>query len=368
MTRFVLLAVTSVFLLAACGGGDSGGGKGGGPRAFPVQVEEIKGQRVEYVVSAVGSLAAFEEVLVTSRVAGVVEKVLFREGDKVATDTVLVEIEPARFKHLHNAAKAAHERAQAELKEAKDGLERREKPSGGGIFSKEEVEAWRTKVAVASANEREKSAQLSQAALDLEHSQPKPAMAGTIQARLVQTGQWVQPGTVIARLLRVEPLLLNFAAPEEEAAALKPGMAARFTVSGAMQNYGAKVVHVAAYADRQTRMVQVIAEVDSADAGKLTPGAFVRVTVPVGSRDNAPTVPETSVRPSEKGFLVFVVEDGKALERVIEIGLRTADRRIEVRSGLKTGEQVVVRGAEALRDGASIAIISGQQGTPGAQP
>ncbi|MBX3458738.1 MAG: efflux RND transporter periplasmic adaptor subunit [Planctomycetes bacterium] len=367
MARFAFFAATFAFLLVACGGGDTGGGKGG-PRAFPVQVEEIKGQRVEYVVSAVGSLSAFEEVLVTSRVAGVVEKVLFREGDKVSQQSVLVEIEPARFQHLFDAAKASYERAGAELKEAKDGLERREKPSGGGIFSKEEVEAWRTKVAVAAANEREKAAHFAQATLDLEHSKPKPAMAGTIQARLVQTGQWVQPGTVIARLLRVEPLLLNFAAPEDEAASLKPGLAARFTVSGAQRTYGARIVHVAAYADRLTRMVQVIAEVDTADAGQLTPGAFVRIIVPVGSRDDAPTVPETSVRPSEKGFLVYVVEDGKAIERVIEIGLRTPDRRIEVRSGLKVGEQVVVRGAEALRDGASIAIISGQKGTPGAQP
>lgn len=358
-----------LLVITGCGGGEQGSSKAGA-RAFPVQVEEIKGERVEYIVSAVGSVAAFEEVLVTSRLSGVVERVLFREGMQVTPETMLVEIEPARFQYLHDSAKAAHERAQAELKDARDGLERRENPAGDkpGIFSKEEIELWRTKVAVAQATERQRAAELAQAELDLQHSKPRPAMAGTIQARLVQTGQWVQPGTVIARLLRIDPMLLKFAVPEDEAGSLKTGMSARFTIRGQVQEYRASLIHVAAYADQTTRMVPVVAEVNKADVPGLTPGAFARVTVPVGSRESAPTVPEAAVRPSERGFLVYVVEEGKAVERVIEVGLRTASGRIEVRTGLKLGEQVVVRGAEGLRNGAEVAIISGVQGTPEAQP
>ena len=250
------------------------------------------------------------------------------------------------------------------------GLERRQKPTGErpGIFSKEEIEAWRTKVSVAQANERERSAQLSQAALDLEHSQPTSPMTGVIQERLVQTGQWVQPGTVIARLLRRDPMLLRFSVSEDEARFLEHGMPARFTVRGVSQEYVADIIHVGASADRVTRMVQVTAEVGKDKAEDLTPGAFARVTVPVGGRENAPTVPETAVRPSERGFLVFVIEDGKAQERVIEIGLRTPDGRIEVRKGLEIGEQVVVRGAEALRQGADVAVTGAAPSEPEAQP
>lgn len=363
-----LFALTAV-LLSGCPSGDEGGKKGGA-RAFPVQVEEIKGTKVEYSVSAVGSVNAFEEVLVTARVQGVVEKVLFREGDTVSEETTLVEIEPARFEYQHQAAIAAHQRAEAELKEAREGLERREKPTGErpGIFSKEEIEAWRTKVSVAQANERERAAQLQQAALDLQHSKPTAPMAGVIQERLVQTGQWVQPGTVIARLLRRDPMLLRFSVSEDEARFLAHDMEARFTVRGASKEYRADIIHVAASADRITRMVQVTAEVHEEGSEELTPGAFARVTVPVGGRENAPTVPETAVRPSEKGFLVFVVKDGKAQQRVIEIGLRTPDGRIEVRNGLETGEIVVVRGAEALRPGVDVAISSEVPGAPEARP
>jgi multidrug efflux pump subunit AcrA (membrane-fusion protein) len=69
-------------------------------------------------------------------------------------------------------------------------------------------------------------------------------------------------------------------------------------------------------------------------------------------------IPQTAVRPSEKGFLAYVVEDGIAHERVLTLGMRTASGDVEVKSGLKVGESVVVRGAEALRDGVKVKIES----------
>jgi multidrug efflux system membrane fusion protein len=364
MQRCSLITCLCVLALvaSACGGGGEGGGK---PRSksFPVQVETVQGREVQYIVSAVGSVQAFEEVLITARVQGVVEKINFREGELVTPKTVMCEIEPKRFQYAYDAAKAAHDRSVAELKEANDGLKRREDPKGG-IFSKEEVELWRTKVAVAEANEREKAADLNRADLDLKNARPVPPMEGIVQSRLVQTGEWVTPGTVIARLLRRDPMLLRFAVPEDQAGQLKPGLPATFTVGGEKLEYHATLTHVAASADQTTRMVDVVAEVKSEDAAKLTPGAFIRATVPVGSRENAPTVPETAVRASEQGFLVFVVEDGKAHQRVIERGLRTADGRIEIKSGLNVDEEIVVRGSEALRDGVDVRIVEGDTGGP----
>lgn len=366
----VFVAILASVLLTACGGGDDAGGP---PRnkAFPVEVETVVGREVKYVVSSVGSVEAFEEVQITARVQGVVEKVNFKEGQTVTPETVLVEIEPARFQYSFDAAKAASDRAAAELREAQDGLKRRENPGEKpGLFSKEEVEAWRTKVAVASALERERSAELAQAQLDLQNATPRSPMSGVIQSRLVSTGQWVTPGTVIARLLRRDPMLVRFAVPEEKASQLKPGLEATFNISGEKQLHTAVLTHVAASADTSTRMVQVIAEVKPGEH-QLTPGSFIRVEIPIGSRSDAPTVPESAVRPSEKGFLVYVIKEGKAHQRVIEIGLRTGEGRVEVVSGLELGESVVVRGAEALREGADVSIAGAGKppaGKPGAQP
>jgi membrane fusion protein, multidrug efflux system len=361
MRRIVFALFILVLLVSGCGRGSSGLTKGGGPRAFPVQVETIQGEPVEYVVSATGSVEPFEEVVVSARVQGVVEHVNFREGDHVTPETVLIEIEPRRFQYQYDAAVAAHERAQAELKEARDGLLRRENPDRPGIFSREEIEAWRTRVAVAQANEREKAADVAQAALDLEHSKPHPPIEGVVQSRHVSTGQFVNPGSIIAVMLRRDPMLLRFAVPEAQATQLQPGLTARFTVRGAERQYAARLIHVSSAADRATRMVSVTAEVTGDDAAQVTPGAFARITIPTGGREAAPTVPETAVRPSERGFLVYVVEeDGKAYSRVIETGLRTGAGRIEVRNGLEIGEQIVIRGAEALRDGVDVRIVGGE--------
>ncbi|HEX7829689.1 MAG TPA: efflux RND transporter periplasmic adaptor subunit, partial [Thermoanaerobaculia bacterium] len=89
---------------------------------------------------------------------------------------------------------------------------------------------------------------------------------------------------------------------------------------------------------------------------ELRPGAFARVTVPVGATREAPVVPQTAIRPSEKGFLAYVVNDGAAQQRILTLGMRTADGQVEVRSGLTAGETLVIRGAEALRDGAKVKV------------
>ena len=186
-------------------------------------------------------------------------------------------------------------------------------------------------------------------------------MAGVLQTRTVQTGQYVQPGTVLATLLRREPLLLRFTVAEAEVARLKPGMSARFTVGSEGRAYTGRITYVADAADAASRMVKVTAEVSGEQAQGLRPGVFASVAVPVETARGAPVIPQTAVRPSERGFLAFVVQEGKAHERVVELGLRTADGLVEVREGLKPGEQLVIRGGEALKEGVGVRIAEGEK-------
>jgi multidrug efflux system membrane fusion protein len=211
-------------------------------------------------------------------------------------------------------------------------------------------------VAVASADVAERRSALELAQLNLRDAFVRAPVAGIIQTRTAQTGQYVQPGTVIATLVRREPLLLRFQVPEQEAAPLAPGQRATFTVAGGDRAYQAELTHVAAQASQATRMVELTGRIDDPNRGELRPGAFAEVTVPVGGAGDSPVIPQTAVRPSERGFLAFVVEEGVARERVLELGMRTTDGLVEVRAGLRPGESLVVRGAEALRDGAAVKI------------
>ncbi|AKJ04120.1 Putative RND efflux membrane fusion protein [Archangium gephyra] len=350
----------------AAQGGGKGGGKGGGPGGrgplqFPVEVRPVESRDVEYVVSSVGSVEAFEQVQITARVAGVVEQVRFMEGQSVKKGEVLAEIEPTRYSIAVRSAQASLEKALAAKAEADSAASRRAaanevKP---GLLPAEQIDTADARARTAAADASAARAAVEQAELNLRDAYVKAPMEGVLQTRTVQTGQYVQPGTVLATLLRRDPLLLRFTVPEADVARLKPGMPARFTVRSDSRTYTGKISYVADAADPASRMVKVTAEVRGEDAKALRPGAFATVTVPVDTAKGAPVIPQTAVRPSERGFLTFVVQDGKARERVVELGLRTADGLVEVREGLKPGEQLVVRGGEALKDGAGVRIAEG---------
>jgi multidrug efflux system membrane fusion protein len=347
---------------AAAARPDGSGGAAGGRRAiqYPVEAAVVEARSVEYRVVAVGSVEAFEIVQVTARVQGVVEAVRFSEGNSTSSGTVLVEIEPERYRLAVESAKATLEKAAAARAEAQAGLDRREGASARqpGIIPAEEIETWRTRLRTADAEVAQARAALQQAELNLHDAYVRAPVGGIIETRSVQTGEYVQPGKSLATLLRQDPLLLRFAVPEGEAAQLQVGMQARFKVREADREYTARITHVAASADLTTRMVQVTAHVEKSASAPPRPGAFAEVTVPVGGPTAAAVVPETAVRPSERGFLAYVIQGGRARERVLALGMRTADGRVEGKSGIAAGESLVVRGAEALREGAPVRVTS----------
>ena len=284
--RLVLLGIT-IALAIACGdkaGGGPSGGKPGregggakkGPQAFPVEVAEVQARDVTLVVPAVGSVDAFERVQVTARVSGVVERVKFTEGDAVKRDQVLVEIEPQRYQVAIRSAKAALERVKASQGEAAAALARREQAiaKSPGLIPAEELETWRTKQSLAAAEEMEAKARYDEAALNLRDAYVRAPAAGVIETRNVQTGQYMQPGVVLATLVQRDPLLLRFQAPEADAGKLKKGMVVAFTVQGDPTQFRATITHVAALADTTTRMVPVTGEVDKDQRDKLRPGSF----------------------------------------------------------------------------------------------
>ncbi|HMI90709.1 MAG TPA: efflux RND transporter periplasmic adaptor subunit [Polyangiales bacterium] len=329
-----------------------------GPLAFPVETRPVVARDVQYELDAVGSVDAYERVQVTARVQGVVERVHFSEGEQVKAGQLLAEIEPQRYQVAVRSAQASLERARASKADAEAGMGRREQAlaKSPGLIPAEELESWRTKMRLAEAETLSAQAAYDQAALNLRDARVRAPLAGTIETRSVQTGQYAQPGAVLATLVRRDPLLLRFSVAEADASKLSRAQTVGFRVRGLEGSFSAKVSHIAGIADAASRMVPITAEVAAAERDRLRPGAFAEVSVPIVGGGNLPVVPELAVRPSEKGFLAYVVEGGVARERVLNLGMHTSDGQVEVRAGLKVGEQLVVRGAEALKDGTKIKL------------
>jgi multidrug efflux system membrane fusion protein len=360
-----IVAAAFVALTAGCSkdapeakAGGAGGKGGGKSMEFPVEVQPVESRLVEYSVTAVGSLDAFERVAVTARVAGAVERILFTEGQMVQKGQTLVEVEPQRYRLAVGAAEATVQKALAGKAEAEAGYARRQAASekNPGLIRGEEIETWRTKVQSTAAEVAQAQSALDTARLNLRDAFVRAPVSGVIQTRTVETGQYVPVGTVLASLMRRDPLLLRFQIPEGEATPVHAGMIARFNIAEDTTTHEARITHVAAAASQASRMVDVTANVVNPNRPELRPGAFARVVVPVGSSREAPVVPQTAIRPSEKGFLAYVVHDGIAQQRILTLGMRTADGQVEVKNGLAAGETLVIRGAEALRDGAKVKV------------
>ena len=332
---------------------------------FPVEVHPVEARAVDYTVDAVGTIDVFERVQITARVAGAVEKVSFREGEVVKQGQALAAIDPARFSLAAKQASAGIDSAKAALADAEAGLARREAAdkTNPGLIPGEEIATWRTKVATARAALSAQEVAKQQASLDLRDAYVRAPIAGEIQTRTVETGQYVSVGTVLATMVRRDPLQLRFKVPEAEAGRFAKDASINFTVEGGTRPFHAIVRHVAEVADPASRLVDVTAEIDDPDRAGLRAGGFAQVSVPVGGKKDAPVVPETAVRPSEKGFLAYVVEDDVAKERIVELGLRTSDGLVEIKTGIDIGDKIVVHGAEALRDGAPVRVVE-----PGAHP
>ena len=349
---------------AAGGAPQAKAGKAGSPLdksriSYPVEVQPVEVRSLIYSVSAVGSIEAFEKVQVTARVAGVVDRVLFAEGNLAKVGQVLVEIEPERYNLAVEAAQATYAKAQASKADAEAGLKRRETvvSETPGLIPGEEIETWKTKVLVAASEVAQTKAALDQAQLNLRDAYVRAPFSGILQTRTVQTGQYIEVGTVMATLVRRDPLLLRFKVPERDAARIMVGRAANFKIREVDQEFTSKIVHVAESADESSRMVNITAEIRESSNEILRPGSFAEITVPVSGAREAPVVPQTAVRPSERGFLAFVIENDTAAERVLNLGMRTAEGLVEVTSGLKAGEMLVVRGGEALRNGVPVRMI-----------
>ena len=420
MSRLLVLALAACTLTAACKKGDSaaaekagGRTRGGNNAVFPVDVIPVEKKLVEYLVSGPGAVDAFEHVQVTSRVAGVVDKVAFKEGQQVKKGDVLVVIDGQRFQLAVNTAKAQLDKSKAAEADNDAMVQRREGASDKfpGLITGEELSTYQTKALTAKADTAVSVENLRTAQLNLSDASVRAPMEGVIQTRTVQTGQYVNAGTVMATLLRNDPMLLRFSVTPQDAPRIRPDMVVDFKIRESQDTFHGTVTLVAGAADDESHMVAVTATVnDEGHKYWLRPGLFADVTVRLGARRNAPLIPRTAIRANERGQMVYVINDSAAAISVdggapvdgaippmpapsgshrggggggkggahapgsaapagsgaptgpmqyahevpVTLGMSTKDGWVEVRSGLVGGERLVVRGGESLMEGAKV--------------
>jgi RND family efflux transporter MFP subunit len=322
-----------------------------------VRVAPVVVQEVIYQIKALGSLEAEEMVQVTAEVEGAVSEVRFHEGDRVNPSKVLARIDPDRYRVELERAKAALDQATAEQGRALADLKRREELAKAELVAAEEMTRSQGENARLAAAVEVARAALGIAQQNLRKAEVRPPHAGVINTRSVETGQYVKLGSVLATLVDTSRLRLRFKVSDSESLRARPNSEVKFRVTAlGSQEFPARIYHVGEVADPATRQVEVLAWVQN--PGPLKPGFFAEVNLAGDARKEALVVPEGAVQASEQGFVTYVVDKGKASLRPIEIGLRTGTGVVEILSGVKPKETVVIEGSDRLADGIDVQPVS----------
>ena len=342
------MIVPATFL--ACSSKPDPGAGRGGPPALPVRTAVAQAKDVTYKIQALGSLEAEEMVQVTAEVEGAVAQVLFHEGDRVTPDTILLRIDPDRYRLEAERAEATLKRALADQHRSEADLKRREDLARDNLVAAEELTRSRQETERLTAETAGAKAARDIALQNLRRAEVRAKRAGIINTKAVDTGQFVRYGAVLATIVDTRRLRLRFKVSEAESLHAGEGQTVSFRVSAVgSQEFTGTIYHVSGVADLTSRQVEVLGWVNN--PGVLKPGFFAEVTLASESRKGALVVPEAAIQASEQGFVAYAVEQGKARVRRVEVGLRIGDGTVEVLRGLKPGEVVVTEGSDRLADG-----------------
>jgi membrane fusion protein, multidrug efflux system len=334
--------VVIVLFLSACGGGSdapAGGPPGGGPPAMPVETSAAFTDTVVDAIVATGQVEAMQQISLRPDVEGRVVQLLFTEGRQVSAGAALVKIDDAEL-----VAQVARATADRDL--AEQALQRTRQLVTERAAAPADLER-------AEATARGAEAALDLLALRLERTTVRAPFAGVVGQRLVSLGDYVNSQSELLTLQTVSPQRATFSVPERYAAQLKPGQEVTFRVAALPgRDFVARVDFVDPVVTLPSRTITVKAIAANPD-GVLQPGMFLEARLATATRPDATVIPEEAISPTSDGAFVWVIEDGRAVRRDVELGVRTPGY-VEIRRGVTTGEQVVVGGLERLVSGAPV--------------
>ena len=321
--------------------GDSGPkGKEGKNKSMTVNGIVVKSQTFDNNLSLSGSLEANEQVDIRSEVSGIVEGIYFKEGSNVSKGQLLFKVNDLEL------------RAQLAQAKTKEGLASENERRAKLLLQKEAISQEEYDVARADYKLAQAQIQLIQA--QIAKTSVRAPFFGKIGLRSISPGTYITPSILVAKLVNIGKLKITFSVPEKYANQIRVNSDLSFTVTGSTQSYLAKVYAIEPEVQIATRTLQVRALAENKD-GKLLPGTFANVELPLDIIKDAIVIPTEAIIPVQDGKKVFISNNGKAKEVMVETTTRT-DASILVLSGLKVGDTVLTSGVMSLKEDAPVKV------------
>jgi membrane fusion protein (multidrug efflux system) len=348
-SRLAAVAVLA-FGVAACGTESSEGAAGGGPPpGTPVEVAVAAEQTVVETISATGQIQALQSIELRPEIEGRLVEILVREGAEVRRGTPLFRVDDAQLR-------AQVARLEAERDLAAQVLERTRALIEERATSPAQLDE-------AEANARSAQAQLDLQQVRLDRTVVRAPFSGVVGERFVSLGDYVTSATRLTTLQTVDPQQASFQVPERYAEALEVGQTVMLRVAAMReQEFSGVVEFVDPVVSLPSRTITVKARVPN-PTRRLKPGMFIEVDLTMGERPKAVVVPEDAILPLQGADYVWVVSDGTAERRQVELGVRRPGF-VELRAGVVAGDTVVVGGVERLTDGMPVRPMLVERGGP----
>jgi RND family efflux transporter MFP subunit len=392
-STLVVVMLAGTLAVGGCSKTESAQARGREVSAKPVTVEVVRQENVKRAVELVGTLAAVDQVTISSEADGKVSRIFADLGDRVTAGQTLIQIDRekqqysleqqkatlARALAQYGAADPQHlpdvektpdvQKANADLVQAKQAFDRTSELFKRSLVPKQMLDdaatALQSKQAsydlsLQSAKNLRASIQGSEASMKLADRQLRDTeirspFDGYVEKRLVNLGELVKTQMPVMAIVRVDPLKVIAEIPEKMAPWIHDGQPVQLLVDAYPdQTFIGTVSRISPAVNTATRAFPFEALVPNKDA-RLKPGTFARVHIESNKVDNVLTLPYSTMQYRYGVNRVFVIEGGKLAVRELKVGDRLGDR-IEIISGVKAGEPVAATDVDKLVDGTKVAI------------
>lgn len=381
MKRLIMVLVFAVIGAAVAGGywywqqsagagassGEKGKGKGKGAKGGSVlTVKAVRAvtKPMPVMIEAVGTVESEQSVQVRAQVSGVLQTILFKEGDKVKAGQTLFQIDPRIFQSQYNQAIAALARDRAQLENARAQQQRLEPLLKREFITQQEYDVAVTSAKSLEATVQSGQAMVEQAKIQLEYARIVAPISGRTGQLAVRAGNLVSAaggGVPLVTINSTDPILVGFSVPERQLENIRrylnekdmrieilPDRAGGAVAIG-------KLVFVDNTVTPQTGTVLLKTRVENTKE-LIWPGQFVNVRVVLTIEPEAVVVPEIAVQPGQDGPFVYLIgADDKVEIRPVKIA-RQLGNEIVIASGVAAGDHVITEIPQALRPGATVKI------------
>jgi HlyD family secretion protein len=406
----ILVSMGALALYRGWGAAQKKSGRRSFQSEIPVQISPVVRKNLTYSLSASGDIAPMMQVDLFPKVSGYLDRIDVNLGDGVREGQVIAQIDRTEFLQKVKEAEAKVAQAKAllaeleagsrpeELRQAEEAVRQAQSRFDNAKLQRERIEALfkrqviskkeadlaemdytvaeaqlaasqqnlklvregaRQEVKDASrAKLKEMEALLAQEQIRLQNTLVVAPFQGEIIRKYVDAGALVSPSTPIVNLVHTLTLKIVANVVERDIPFLKLGMKGKIQAEAYPGKiFEGKVARINTALDLNTRTLQ--AEIEIPNASRLLkPGMFARIEVVLLERPDVLAIPMNALLEEQGECFVYVVEGNKAARKPVTTGIEQ-DRFVEVREGLKEGEQVVVRGQEAIRENTTLRVIEG---------